>query len=174
MGDARAKLLFFQYKPTALFPFSLPSPLSLLKLPTETAQRNRIFSKPLSRVDFFRSDGFGEFVRTTGTGYFSPLRHKLGPSLKWKLSRSIAGTNVLFAFLLPLTASLIECVELNFAILTTTITHLKRRLNLIQIVECFSVRRGSVKRLLLIWTSSRQRRFCRILSSSSADKCLVG
>lgn len=46
----------------------------------------------------------------------------------------------------PVIASLIDCVELNFAILTTTITHLKRRLNLIQIVECFSVRRGSVKR----------------------------
>ena len=62
----------------------------------------------------------------------------------------MADNNVLFAFLPPVIASLIDCVELNFAILTTTITHLKRRLNLIQIVECFSVRRGSVKRLLLI------------------------
>ena len=46
----------------------------------------------------------------------------------------------------PVIASLIDCVELSFAILTTTITHLKRRLNLIQIEECFSVRRGSVQR----------------------------
>ena len=134
-----------------LFPFSLPSPSSLLKLPGETAQRNRIFSKPLSRVEFFKSDGFGEFVWETGTGYISPLRHKLGSSLKWKLPRSIADTNVLFAFLPPLIACLTECVELNFAILTITITHLKRRLNLIQI----SVSRGSVKRLLLIWNSSK-------------------
>ena len=34
--DARAKLLFCRSKPTAFLPFSLPSPLSLLKLPIVT------------------------------------------------------------------------------------------------------------------------------------------
>ena len=34
--DARAKLLFCQSKPTAFLPSSLPSPLSLLKLPIVT------------------------------------------------------------------------------------------------------------------------------------------
>ena len=33
--DARAKLLFCQSKPIALLPFSLTSPLSLLKLPID-------------------------------------------------------------------------------------------------------------------------------------------
>ena len=35
--DTRAKLLFYQSKPIAFLPFSLPSPSSLLKLPNETA-----------------------------------------------------------------------------------------------------------------------------------------
>ena len=42
-----------------------------------------------------------------------------------------------------LIASLIECVEINFAILTTTISHFK----CIEIVESLSSRRRRVKRL---------------------------
>ena len=36
--DARAKLLFFVSKPTALLPFSLTSASSLLKLPNDSLQ----------------------------------------------------------------------------------------------------------------------------------------
>lgn len=46
-----------------------------------------------------------------------------------------------FAFLLCLT----ECIEINFAILTTTISHF----NSIQLVESLSLRQ-KIKRLLLI------------------------
>lgn len=47
----------------------------------------------------------------------------------------MADNNVLFATLLALIASLIACVEINFAILTTTIYYFLRRiLNFIQIV----------------------------------------
>ena len=41
--------------------------------------------------------------------------------------------NVLFASFLALTASLIECAEINFAVLTTKTSHFKRIINLIQI-----------------------------------------
>ena len=47
-----------------------------------------------------------------------------------------------FAFLLCLT----ECIEINFAILTTTISHF----NSIQLVESLSLRQRRIKRLLLI------------------------
>ena len=47
----------------------------------------------------------------------------------------MADNNVLFATLLALIASLMACVEINFAILTTTKYHfLRRRLNFIHIV----------------------------------------
>ena len=60
----------------------------------------------------------------------------------------VTDNNVLFATLLALITSLIACVENNFAIiLMTTISHFKRRLNLIQIVESFISRQGRVKRL---------------------------
>ena len=47
--------------------------------------------------------------------------------------------SVLFANLLAVVASLMECIEINFAILTTTISHF------IQIVESFSSRRRGAK-----------------------------
>ena len=94
---------------------------------------NRIFLKPICRVDFFGSDGFGEFVWTTENGYsWSQLRYKLGSSLKWKLSSWKWRTTMFwlqFCLLLLSIASLIACVEIKFAILTTTISHFKRRLN---------------------------------------------
>ena len=37
---------------------------------SESAHGNRIVLKPLSTVEFFGSDGLGEFVWTTETGYF--------------------------------------------------------------------------------------------------------
>ena len=52
--DARAKLLFCQFKPIAFLPFSLPSPSSLLKLPIAyiTGQG------PVSRIEGINSTGF--------------------------------------------------------------------------------------------------------------------
>ena len=45
---------------------------------SESALRSRMFLKSLSRLDVFGSDGFGEFVWTTETGYFwSQQRQKL-------------------------------------------------------------------------------------------------
>ena len=59
----------------------------------------------------------------------------------------VTDNNVLLATLLALITSLIACDENNFAIiLMTTISHFKRRLNLIQIVESFISRQGRVKR----------------------------
>ena len=63
----------------------------------------------------------------------------LGPVLKVKtLKLKMVDNSVLFANLLALVASLMECIEINFAILTTKISHF------IQIVESFSsIRRGA-------------------------------
>ena len=64
----------------------------------------------------------------------------LGPVLKVKtLKLKVVDNSVLFANLLALVASLMECIEINFAILTTTISHF------IQIVEYFSSRRRGAK-----------------------------
>ena len=68
------------------------------------------------------------------------LRHKPGSSLfKWKLSGWKWRTTMLPALI----ASLIACVEINFAILTTTTGHFK----FIEIVESLSLTRRRVKRL---------------------------
>ena len=54
----------------------------------------------------------------------------------------MADNNVLFATLLALIATLIVCVEINFAILTTTIYYfLRRRLNFIQIVGSYNTKK---------------------------------
>ena len=64
----------------------------------------------------------------------------LGPVLKVKtLKLKMADNSVLFANLLALVASLMECIEINFSILTTTISHF------IQIVESFSSGRRGAK-----------------------------
>ena len=66
----------------------------------------------------------------------------LGPVLKVKtLKLKMVDNSVLFAKLLALVASLMECIEINFAILTTTISHF------IQIVEYFSSGRRGAKYL---------------------------
>ena len=71
-----------------------------------------------------------------------------GPVLNETFKFKMADDNGLFATLLALIARLIACVEINFSILTTTISHFKRRLSLIQIVQSFSCRRRRrVKRL---------------------------
>ena len=64
----------------------------------------------------------------------------LGPVLKVKtLKLKVVDNSVLFANLLALVASLMECIEINFSILTTTISHF------IQIVESFSSGRRGAK-----------------------------
>lgn len=65
--------------------------------------------------------------------------------------------NVPFATSLAPIASLIECAGTSLVILTTTISHFKRRRNHIQIVESVSSRRRRAKRLLLNF--ARQKRF---------------
>lgn len=65
--------------------------------------------------------------------------------------------NVLFATSLAPIASLSECAGTSLVILTTTISHFKRRRNHIQIVESVSSRRRRAKRLLLNF--ARQKRF---------------
>ena len=64
---------------------------------SESTHWNRIFFKLSSRVDYFGSDRFGEFMWTTETRYFlSQLRHKPGSRLKWKLCKfKMAVNNVL-------------------------------------------------------------------------------
>ena len=77
--------------------------------------------------------------------------------------------NVLFGTLLALISSFIACVEINFAFLRTTISHFKRRLNLIQFVESLSWRRRRAK-----CHRSEPRQLKAILGSSSVNKSLVG
>ena len=64
---------------------------------SESMHWNHIFFKLSSRVDYFGSDRFGEFMWMTETGYFlSQLRHKPGSRLKWKLCQfKMADNNVL-------------------------------------------------------------------------------
>ena len=55
--DARAKLLFCQSKPIGFIPFSLPSPSSLLKLPSNVYPPATLKFKPCSVVFcLFRKD----------------------------------------------------------------------------------------------------------------------
>ena len=69
----------------------------------------------------------------------------------------MAEKNVLFATSLVPIASLTECAGISLVILTTKISHFKRRRNHIQIVESVSSRRRRAKRLLLNF--ARQKRF---------------
>ena len=72
-------------------------------------------------MDFFGSDGFGEFVWTTERSTSSQTRVQSMKTFKMKM----AGKNALFANLLALIASLIACIKINFAILTPKISHFK-------------------------------------------------
>lgn len=86
----------------------------------------------------------------------------------------MAENNVLFATSLAPIASLIECAGISLVILTTTISHFKRRRNHIQIVESVSSRRRRAKRLLLNF--ARQKRFLVRPARTSAwwDSVQVG
>ena len=77
--------------------------------PCESAHRNRLFLKPLSRMDFFGSDAFDDFALMTEMGYFSSQKKDWTRSVifKWKLSSWKWRTTMLPALIASVTA----CVE---------------------------------------------------------------
>ena len=125
-------------------------PITFLLLLSSTCTWNQwictpkpyIFETVLQSGLFLKPTGLGNSCGRLKQDIFEVHYVKnLGPVLTETFKFKMADDNGLFATLLALITRLIAYVEIILFILTTTISHSKRRLSLIQIVKSLSCRR---------------------------------